>query len=71
MTSVAGDRRNWPPESLSQEVTDNDRCWKVLMSTGILAGEVQLAEGKRTLSTAHTLRNKCFCSQSKESRTLW
>lgn len=43
MASVAGDGRNRSQESISQEVTDNDRCCKVLMSTSILAVEVQLA----------------------------
>lgn len=43
MASVAGDRRNLSQERLSPEVTDNDRCCKVLMSTGVLAIEAQLA----------------------------
>lgn len=51
MASVAVAGRNQSQESLSWEVTDNDGCCKVLMSTSILAVEVQLAKGKRTLST--------------------
>lgn len=43
VASVAGDGRNRSQERLSQEVTDNDRCCKVLMSTGILVVEVQLS----------------------------
>ena len=51
IASVAGEGRNPSQESLSREVTDNDRCGEVLMSTSILAIEVQLAWGRRTLST--------------------
>ena len=43
MASVAGEGRNPSQESLSREVTDNDRCYEVLMSTSILEVEVQLA----------------------------
>lgn len=43
VASVAGDGRNQSQDRLSWEVTDNDRCCKVLMSAGILVVEVQLA----------------------------
>lgn len=43
MASAAGDGRNPSQESLSREVTDNDRCCEVLMSTSLLEVQVQLA----------------------------
>lgn len=43
VASVAGDGRNQSQDRLSWEVTDNDRCCKILMSAGILVVEVQLA----------------------------